>query len=38
MTHIITGIITVAALALIGMASIAVTIAVIIMEEDDDHA
>jgi hypothetical protein len=38
MIHIITGIITVIALALIGMASIAVTIAVIIMEEDDDHA
>lgn len=38
MIHTIISIITVIALAFIGMASIAVTIAVIIMEEDDDHA
>ena len=36
MTHIITGIITVIALALIGMASIAITLAVITMEEWDE--
>ena len=36
MTHIITGIITVIVLALIAMASIAITLAVITMEELDE--
>ena len=36
MIHIITGIITVIALALIGMASIAITLAVITWEEWDE--
>ena len=36
MTHIITGIITVAALALISTASIAITLAVITWEEWDE--
>lgn len=36
MTHIITGIITVIALAFIGMASIAITLAMITWEEWDE--